>query len=366
MKYKGKPIYKAGLIDESTGFDKISLVDFPAVESDFLKFKKEENEKEAKEERMTFAVSDEEKRLIFGVVMRADFPILRLNQYGDEFYIVFEKELIREISERAFVSGAVNQINLMHAFDVEGVRPVQMFLKDSVKGVSPKGFETIEEGSLFGEFHVLNDDVWAKVKDGTFRGFSIEGGFTLEEKEEIKNKKMDKKNLFQKIIEGLKPLFVECKSVATDKGLLFIDGEGDEISEGVEVYADENKETVAEDGVYKTDDGKEVEVKEGKVVKVSEVEGEEKKEETEIDVAEEIAEAEVVDETEENTENLESRIANLEKEVGEILDLLKGLKENKEELKSEADPHEEFKKVQEKGIEVESGDKRSVKRIGLI
>ena len=33
--------------------------------------------------------------------------------------------------------------------------------------------------ALFAEFHVLNDEVWAKVKDGTYRGFSLEGAFEL-------------------------------------------------------------------------------------------------------------------------------------------------------------------------------------------
>jgi hypothetical protein len=38
---------------------------------------------------------------------------------------------------------------------------------------------------------VENDDVWAKVKDGTFRGFSIEGIFTDKSEKELDKKLID-------------------------------------------------------------------------------------------------------------------------------------------------------------------------------
>jgi hypothetical protein len=54
----------------------------------------------------------------------------------------------------------------------------ESFLIDSSRGIStPKGFTAVADGSWFGSYYVANDDVWAKVKDGTFRGFSVEGFF---------------------------------------------------------------------------------------------------------------------------------------------------------------------------------------------
>ena len=52
------------------------------------------------------------------------------------------------------------------------------------RGVNPKGFEDIEDKSLFGTYKVLNDDVWGKIKDGTFKGFSLEGVFDMVEVKE--------------------------------------------------------------------------------------------------------------------------------------------------------------------------------------
>ena len=57
------------------------------------------------------------------------------------------------------------------------------------KFVGQIGFENIEDGSLFARFKVNNDDVWNGIKDGDFRGFSLEGLFVFELEE--KNNDID-------------------------------------------------------------------------------------------------------------------------------------------------------------------------------
>ena len=54
---------------------RISLVDLPAVESDFQKFGKP----------VRVVMESEEKRLILGVVMRAGFPIYRVDEFPWRF-----------------------------------------------------------------------------------------------------------------------------------------------------------------------------------------------------------------------------------------------------------------------------------------
>ena len=61
-------------------------------------------------------------------------------------------------------------------------------IKDVDKGINPVGFDDIENGSLFGKYRVLNDEVWADVKAGKFKGFSIEGYFGVIESKFIKQK----------------------------------------------------------------------------------------------------------------------------------------------------------------------------------
>ena len=87
MLYNKLPLYKMVLDDgEDLGVSKISLVEFPAVEEDFLLF---EN-KEPKEYK--FKVQDEEKHIVSGIVMVADRPIYREDSYGKGYYVVFPKE----------------------------------------------------------------------------------------------------------------------------------------------------------------------------------------------------------------------------------------------------------------------------------
>lgn len=173
--YKGKPIYKAALTADQTetGMYFISLVDDPAVECDFLAFENVQN--------LNFKVESEEKRIVTGLVMPADRPILR-QDFNGLYYILYDKETIIAMAERFLAMGIANNVDTNHNFEVEdGVFLREMYIKDSERGISPAGFEDIEEGSLFATYHILNDEVWEKVKKGEFKGFSLAGIFAEQE-----------------------------------------------------------------------------------------------------------------------------------------------------------------------------------------
>lgn len=173
--YKGKPIYKAALTEDQneTGMYFISLVDDPAVECDFLAFDKVQN--------LNFKVENEEKRIVTGLVMPADRPILR-QDFDGLYYILYDKDTIIAMAERFLAMGIANNVDTNHNFEVEdGVFLREMYIKDSERGISPKGFEDVEEGSLFATYHILNDEVWDKVKKGEFKGYSLAGIFKEEE-----------------------------------------------------------------------------------------------------------------------------------------------------------------------------------------
>ena len=124
--------------------------------------------------------------MILGVVMRADFPIYRRDDDGYEYYIMFDEPTIEVMAEKWLAEGFQNSVNLQHNPEayVDGVFLKEVYFKDVERGVNPKGFEDIEDKSLFGTYKVLNDDVWGKIKDGTFKGFSLEGVFDMVEVKE--------------------------------------------------------------------------------------------------------------------------------------------------------------------------------------
>ena len=186
--YKGKPIYKAALTENEneTGMYYISLVEDPAVESNFLAFEKAEETKP-----LNFKVENEEKRIVTGLVMPADRPILR-QDFDGFYYILYDKETIIAMAERFLAMGLANNVDTMHNFEVEeGVYLREMYIKDSERGISPKGFEDIEEGSLSATYHILNDEVWNKVKEGEFKGFSLAGIFAEEEFKKVETEEDD-------------------------------------------------------------------------------------------------------------------------------------------------------------------------------
>jgi hypothetical protein len=74
--------------------------------------------------------------------------------------------------------GRLSEVNQMHETDVKDVFMFESFIIDATRGIkTPEGFEELPDGSWFGSFKVDDDETWAKVKDGTFRGFSVEGIF---------------------------------------------------------------------------------------------------------------------------------------------------------------------------------------------
>lgn len=277
----GIPVYQALVDSADTGMLRISLVDDPAVQSNFVAFK---NEHPAPVQR--YAIEDEEKRLILGCIMRADFPIYRRDADGFEYYIIYKADTIRTMAEKYLAENRQNLVNLMHedGTDVDGVQMVQYFIKGA--GLNPEGFDAIADGSLFGEFHVTNDEVWDAIKAGTYKGFSLEGVFDLRPErdkaavEEIvesldglfarilpktKYNKMKKKG----ILARLAAMLVEMGNVSTDKGVLAWDGDED-LKEGDAVYIeDENGErSAAADGDYVTGDGKTIVVVNGRVSEI--------------------------------------------------------------------------------------------------
>lgn len=298
----GIPVYDAIISDEETGMFKISLVDDPAVMSNFLAF---DNTRMVQ----MYKVEDEDKRLVRGVVMRADFPIYRYDQRFGEYYVIYKADQIRVMAEKYLLESRQNDVNLMHedGSDVDGVQMVQYFIKGN--GVMVEGFDDIADGSLFAEFHIVNDEIWKAVKEGTYKGFSLEGVFDLvpekdaEKVEEIvdtldgafsrlfNNAKTITMGKMKRFKAALLKALAEFANVTTDKGILAWDGDED-LKVGDDVYIEdaEGNRTPAEDGEYKAEDNKTIVVADGKVADILDPEVEIDAPEADEAVADEAAE----------------------------------------------------------------------------
>ena len=134
-----------------------------------------------REKKFQFAVVNEEERVVVGAAMIPDKPIYRVDPDGKEYYVYFPKEAIKTIAEKFYRKGFQNNGNEMH----DGAKPVDMvfymsWIADESKGIPKmKQFEHLPDGTWFLGAKIMSEDAWAKVKDGTFRGFSVEGEFNM-------------------------------------------------------------------------------------------------------------------------------------------------------------------------------------------
>jgi hypothetical protein len=176
-------------LTEGTELDfQIALVDNPAIESDFMAFKKNHQ----------FKVISEDKRIVSGFAMMAEKPIYRRDDDGREYHVKFTSESVKNIAEQFFKNNLSNQTNAMHQTDnfLEGVYVFESFLIDKDRGINiPKGYDEAPEGSWFISMKVENNEVWQSVKDGTFKGFSVEGVFDQAEEKYISDLKEFVKSL---------------------------------------------------------------------------------------------------------------------------------------------------------------------------
>lgn len=167
-------IYKVRIDDDDQlGMDAISLVEYPAVEVDFLAFSNEG-------QKMDFTQFNEEKREITGVVCLADTPILRKNDKLGIHCIVFDKDTIKQMMLKYFKNGLGNQVNIEHQGPmIEGLTMIESYVKDSSRNIAPIEFQDVTDGSWIATFKVENDEVWNQIKEQhTLRGFSLQGYFS--------------------------------------------------------------------------------------------------------------------------------------------------------------------------------------------
>ena len=184
------------IIDEESerfGVEAISLVEFPAIEENWVFF--------SKDNFLSLAKLDEEKKTLVGAVLIPEKEIPRFDQEENEEYVVyFSKETIKQAQELFMVNLRNNNATYEHNVPIEGLSVVESWIKEDEKfdKSSQFGFEKMPIGTWFVKMKINNDEVWNKVKNKEVKGFSIEGYFTDKLIEASKKKKYKKKKKYTK------------------------------------------------------------------------------------------------------------------------------------------------------------------------
>ena len=227
----------------------VSLVEEEAVESGFIALSKQK-------QPMDFKIHNEEKRMLYGVALRANFPIYR--RYGeDEFYLTFDANAIERLVNKFMSHYGQKSFTIDHMEPAEGIVITESWLvKDTENDKSNAlGLENVSEGSWIIGCKINNDEIWQSIKEGRWHGFSIESWIDMEEIEEFKkinkeNKKIDmavKKSKFEEMIDKIKEIISDAVTEA--------DGQDTEVQdEVVDKAADAVEEVVNKDETGTTDE----------------------------------------------------------------------------------------------------------------
>lgn len=329
--FNNRPVFLVNVDADDCTITTISLVDDPAMELPMYCFDKE---------IVSFSMQDEMQHNIISCIVRTDYPILRLTADGNPYYIVFNKETSKKLCQKLMKDGFQQCISLDHNGKlIEGIQLQEVFIKDSNRGISPVGFEEAAEGSLFGVYHITDDELWKDCIEGRFGGVSLESYIDLQKFNKIDNKKT--KNIMSKIKDALKRLLMEFNTLSTDKAELYWE-EDTELMVGYKVFVEDESgnKVPAMDGEYISDENK-IKVAGGVVTEIEKKEIDDMPAEVPAEKKEDVMEEPAVEEPKEqpaeqpaeqpkddNTEkvaelekkisDLEAKIADLETKIAEI------------------------------------------------
>jgi len=198
--------YRATFNPELKGVYGISLVSQPAMEGDFLTFKKQEEVK--------FAEVDKEKRILMGLVLEPNKLIYR-NQGGEEFNVFFSEQDIEDVAYNFQKQSSQTNSTIEHSNErIEGVTFVETWTIENPEVDKSTNFGfNYPKGSWMAMMKVDNDEVWNNyVKSGKVNGFSIDALMKFEEVKLNKQVNMESnqvleflKELPNKIALALKP-----------------------------------------------------------------------------------------------------------------------------------------------------------------
>ena len=170
--------YKVGIDSET---EAISMVTEPAIESDFVFLSKDNA-------IVKEAFSTDEKHMVYGAVLRPDFPIYR-NDGENEYYLEFTSESIERMARDYMMNYRQGNVTIQHEEYANEVFMVESWIKqdmDKDKSVSVGLDKSLPIGTWFCGFYVNNNDVWERIKSGELKGFSVEAMIDLEDFAKVK------------------------------------------------------------------------------------------------------------------------------------------------------------------------------------
>lgn len=220
----------------------ISLVNKPAIKENFIYLSADE----------VVLSLDDDKRTVTGAILVPDLKIHRNGRGGEPDYdIMFSADTIEKVSQHYMKHFNQKEVTTDHANKANDVTLTEQWIviDSEVDKTNALGLDKLPVGTWVGTMLIEDDTIWNEVKQGKFKGFSIEGilePVELQEQINLKEIIMTKAN---KVIEDLKVKLgiVEAVVAEIDEPAAEVEVEAADEVETVEVEASESEEAPVEE-----------------------------------------------------------------------------------------------------------------------
>jgi len=328
-------IYKIiyGDEDEQGSLYGISIVDTPANAYEFIKLA---------EEDVQVTSTDEEKKLLTGVVLIPEQKIKRRFKNGEYYLLFFDAPTIERLSQDFLIKGFQSNSTYNHLDDkwLQGATVVESWIVEDPLNdkANAMGFKDLKKGTWMITMK-LSDDLWSEyIESGKAKGFSVDSLLRLEKvnlKKENNNNKTKKMSILKKIIQAVMGEDIKLSSIE-DQTLGSLTADAFEL-DNVVYQAIEEEMIPLKDESFEYEGFKFTTDSEGKIVS---------KEPLETEVLEEVAleseqigEIEMTEVADEAVEEIETEVEVITEEVAKPLEEIdvQALLQTIEDLKSQVE-----------------------------
>lgn len=156
--------------EEMTGVNALSLVENPAIMSDWVAL--------GDQKKVMLAEVNADKQILMGAALIPNKPIYR-EMNGEEFYIFFSEETVAKAAEMFFKKHNQQNATLEHDQRIDGMTVFESWIvEDPQLDKSKKYGLDVPKGTWMVSMKVDDQNIWDNyVKNDKVFGFSIEGQF---------------------------------------------------------------------------------------------------------------------------------------------------------------------------------------------
>lgn len=188
-------IREVELFDLDGELESVAIVDRPAIDVTFLCF--------AEEEPRNYIFADEDRHELVGAFLIPEKRMVRYDENDEPFYVFFSRETVERLAH-SFLSN--RQMNIGHKEDTDKLVLLESWLKENEQDKSAALGLNLPIGSWVGKVKVLDEELWASIKEGKYNGFSIAGEFTTAKSQEF----AAEEDADERLLNEIKSLIDEC------------------------------------------------------------------------------------------------------------------------------------------------------------